>query len=210
MKLAPGTQPIRNLDDFIPLCYGMEREVDEGLKQLGMKLKIKREYKLAERVEFSCPFIGEYLFGSTATQQQQPEEGKSFLYVVLSQDMWYFGWSDTPDFENRLTGGRSDGASRYFRITRSRPKPPSVKCHLVGKCDDKDKAKIEAILIAAGYVAYLLGLHNPIRDKSPKGYSTNKCLSLSLLDSDSWVDICAFVKLFWGCEPMLGQYERAE
>lgn len=210
MKLAPGTQPFNNLDDIIPFVYGMEGELDERLKELGMELKIRRSLPPDEQKKVPYPFPGEYLFGSTVPQQA--EKGKSFLYVIMSREMWYFGWSDTPGFEKRLkVGTKTDGASMYYNLTRSEPRPPTVTCYLIGKCDDADKKIIEAKLITSGYVAYLLGLHNPVRTvPSPRGYSINKCVSLYLLDSNSWKEICAFVALFWGYEPMLAKYVTVE
>ncbi|XP_035712534.1 uncharacterized protein LOC118437544 isoform X2 [Folsomia candida] len=138
MKLAPGTQPFNNLDDIIPFVYGMEGELDERLKELGMELKIRRSLPPDEQKKVPYPFPGEYLFGSTVPQQA--EKGKSFLYVIMSREMWYFGWSDTPGFEKRLkVGTKTDGAN-----------------------------------------------------------------------SNSWKEICAFVALFWGYEPMLAKYVTVE
>ncbi|OXA50482.1 uncharacterized protein LOC110854282 [Folsomia candida] len=259
MKLAPGTQPIINLNDLIPLCYDMKGELDVRLKDLGMELKIRRHLTPEERVEVKYLFPGEYFLTSTFTTTpttttfittataaaalQKPGKGKSFLYAIMSRNMWYFGWSDTPDFKDRLTGNKSDGVNEYKRITDKRQKdreleidglrqrdrelgraeesctyPPPLKaptltCYLLAKCDDDDKEKkktktIEAKMIIAGYVAYLLGLRNPIRPNSDLGYSTNKCVSISLVDSTSWGEICDFVKLFWGVEPMLGQFKK--
>ncbi|XP_035706055.1 uncharacterized protein LOC110841660 [Folsomia candida] len=127
MKLAPGTQPIINMDDLIPLCYGMEGELDARLKELGIELKIRRHLTPEERVQVKYPFPGEYFLTSTFTTTpttttfittateaaalQKPGKGKSFLYAIMSRNMWYFGWSDTPDFKDRLRGGKNDGAS---------------------------------------------------------------------------------------------------
>ncbi|XP_035707456.1 uncharacterized protein LOC110848946 isoform X2 [Folsomia candida] len=243
MKLGSGSQPIINLDEFTPLCYGMENEIDERLKELGMELKIRRHLSKEERAEIKYPFLGEYLFGTAAAALQKPEKGKTFLYTIMSRNMWYFGLSDTPDFKGRLeVRGGTDGAREYKRITEKRQKdreieieglkqrnrelgraeelcvyPPPLKAptmtpYLIAKCEDEDKKKIktktiEAKMIIAGYVAYLLGLRNPIRPNSDVGYSTNKCVCLSLVDSTSWGEICEFVKLFWGFEPMLAKYE---
>ncbi|OXA58634.1 uncharacterized protein LOC110846426 [Folsomia candida] len=243
MKLASGSQPIINLDNLIPLCYGMESEIDARLKELGMELKIRRHLTPTERKKVKYPFQGEYLLGTVGATQQQEEKGKTFLYTIMSRDMWYFGWSNTPDFKKRLdSAGGTDGAREYKRITDKRQKdrqleieglkqrnrelgeveelciyPPPLKAptiipYLVAKCEDDDKKTIktrtiEAKMIIAGYVAYLLGLRNPIRPKSDIGYSVNKCVSISLADSTSWGEICEFVKLFWGFEPMLEKYE---
>lgn len=212
MKLAPGTQPIINLDELIPLCYGFESEIDVRLKELGMVLKIRRHLTKEERAEVCYPFNGEYLLGTAAAVQQQPEDGKAFLYAIMSRNMWYFGWSDTPDFRNRLDGKRTDGASEYVKINEKREKdrdeeierlrkkvekdrklgivteciyPPRLKaptttCYLLAKCDNGDKNRIEAKMIIAGYVAYLLGLRNIIRDKeSDVGISA--CLLVLLI-----------------------------
>ncbi|XP_021951339.1 uncharacterized protein LOC110848429 [Folsomia candida] len=244
IKLAPGSQPIINLDDLIPLCYGLEREIDARLKELGMELKIRRHLTKEERSEVKYPFCGEYLLGTAAAAHQQPEKGKTFLYTIMSRDMWYFGWSATPDFKKRLDiRGGTDGAREYKRITEKRQKereleieglqqrdrelgraeelsiyPPPLKAptltpYLVAKCEDDDKKiiktkTIEAKMIIAGYIAYLLGFRNPIRPNSDVGYSVNKCVSISLVDSNSWGEICEFVKLFWGFEPMLAKYKR--
>lgn len=32
-------------------------------------------------------------------------------------------------------------------------------------------------------------------------------MSVSLVDSNSWKEICEFVKFFWGFEPILGKFE---
>ncbi|XP_035710516.1 uncharacterized protein LOC110853544 isoform X2 [Folsomia candida] len=217
MKLAPGTQAIINLDDLIPLCYGMEGQIDARLKERGMVLKIRRHLKPEERVKVKSPFPGEYLLGTAAAELQKPEKGKTFLYAIMSRDMHYFGWSETPDFKGRLDVSRTDGASEYKKITVARAKsegvePPTLTCYLLAKCDDDDKKKIktktiEAKMIIAGYVAYLLGFYNPIVPRFSPCYSTNKCVSISLIDSSSWAEICDFVKLFWGFEPMLGRFE---
>ncbi|XP_035706704.1 uncharacterized protein LOC110848500 isoform X1 [Folsomia candida] len=214
MKLALGTTPFVNLDDIIPLCYGMEKELDTRLKELGMHLKM-RELSPAERMEVTYPFPGQYLLGTQAEKEQKPEKGKSFLYTITSRDMHYFGWSNTPDFKDRLRrGNRTDGANEYKRITEARAKldgtrAPTVTSSLLAKCDVTDNTQIEAKMIIAGYVAYLLGLRNPLRKlPSGRGYSTNKCVSLSLVDSDSWSDICQFVKLFWGVEPILAKFDK--
>ncbi|OXA56818.1 uncharacterized protein LOC110845954 [Folsomia candida] len=244
MKLASGSQPIINLDDVIPLCYGMEGEIDARLKELGMELKIRRHLTLAEKKKVKYPFPGEYVLGRAAAANQQPEKGKTFFYTIMSCDMWYFGWTNTPDFKNRLVlVGGTDGAREYKRITEKRQKdreleigglqqrdrelgraeelciyPPPLKAptmtpYLLANCEDDDKKAmktktIEAKMIIAGYVAYLLGFRNPIRPNSDVGYSTNKCVFISLVDSNSWGEICEFVKLFWGFEPMLKKYER--
>ncbi|OXA43858.1 uncharacterized protein LOC110858416 [Folsomia candida] len=238
IKLASGSQPIINLDDLIPLCYGMEGEIDARLKELGIELKVRRHLTKDEKAGVKYPFPGEYLLGTAAAAQQQPAKGNTFLYTIMSRNMWYFGWSNTPDFKHRfqLRAG-TDGAREYKRITEKRQKdreleieglrqrdrelgraedlciyPPPLKAptmtpYLVANCEDDDKKNIntktiEAKMIIAGYVAYLLGLRNPIRPNSDVGYSTNKC---SLVDSNSWGEICEFVKLFWGFEPMLGK-----
>ncbi|XP_021957466.1 uncharacterized protein LOC110853503 isoform X2 [Folsomia candida] len=243
IKLASGSQPVINLDDFIPLCYGMEGEIDARLKELGIELKIRRHLTLAERKKVKYPFPGEYLLGTEAAAQQHPEKGKTFLYTIMSRNMWYFGWSNTPDFKVRLNERGTDGATEYKRITEKRQKgreleikglkqrdrqlgrteelciyPPPLKaptmtCYLLANCEDDDEKSIktktiEAKMIIAGYIAYLLGLRNPIRPNSDVGYSVNKCVFISLVDSNSWGEICEFVKLLWEFEPMLGKYKR--
>ncbi|XP_021957673.1 uncharacterized protein LOC110853672 [Folsomia candida] len=244
MKLAPGSQPIISLDELIPLCYGMEDEIDARLKELGMELKIRRHLTPTERKKVKYLFPGEYLLGAAAAAaEQQPKKGKTFLYTIMSRNMWYFGWSNTPDFKGRLNERGSDGAREYKRITEKRQKgreleieglkqrdrqlgrteelciyPPPLKaptmtCYLLANCEDDEKntiktKTIEAKMIIAGYVAYLLGFRNPIRPNSDIGYSANKCVSIGLVDSTSWGEICEFVKLFWGFEPMLAKYER--
>ncbi|XP_021956003.1 uncharacterized protein LOC110852287 isoform X2 [Folsomia candida] len=60
IKLASGSQPIINLDDLIPLCYGMEGEIDARLKQLGIELKIRRHLTKEEREE-SCAIQGNFV-----------------------------------------------------------------------------------------------------------------------------------------------------
>ncbi|XP_035714698.1 uncharacterized protein LOC110858410 [Folsomia candida] len=213
MQLAPGTMPFTNLDDVIPLSYGMEDEIDTRLKELGMHLKILRKLKPEENVTY--PFQGEYLLGTPAAETQQPEKGTAFLYTITSRDMLYFGQSDTPDFKSRLDRSRRDGASAYKRITEAKTYPPGIKaptmtCTLLAKCDVKDKDTIEAKMIIAGYIAYLLGLRNPLRPQncSARCYSTNKCVLLSLVDSGAWSEICEFIKLFWRVEPMFGRSEK--
>ncbi|XP_035706081.1 uncharacterized protein LOC110847025 isoform X2 [Folsomia candida] len=211
MKLAPST-PFVNLDNLIPLCHGMEREIDERLKEMGMELKIRRQLTPDEKKVLEYP-LGEYLYGSGAVSEQKAEKGKAFLYVIHSRDMWYFGWSDTPGFQNRLKRDeKTDGASMYKKITEERAKlsgmrAPTITCSLLAKCDKKEATKIEAKMIISGYIAYLLGCHNPLRRlPSSQCYSTNKCVSLSLIDSDSWGEIVDFVKFFWGVEPMLAKF----
>ncbi|OXA53199.1 uncharacterized protein LOC110851340 [Folsomia candida] len=213
MKLAPGTMPFINLDAVIPFSYGMEDEIDTRLKELGMHLKILRKLKPEENVAY--PFPGQYLLGTPAADTQKPEKGTAFLYTITSREMWYFGWSDTPDFKIRLDGRRTDGASEYKRITEARTYPPGINaptltCSLLAKCADKDKETIEAKMIISGYIAYLLGLRNPLRpqNRSARCYSTNKCVLLSLIGPGAWSEICQFIKLFWRVEPMLGKFEK--
>lgn len=213
MKLAPGSMPFTNLDDLIPLCYGMEGEIDTRLKELGMHLKIRRKLDPDEKVVY--PFPGEYLLRTPAADTQQPEKGTAFLYCITSRDMWYFGWSDTPDFKKRLDGLRSDGVTEYKRITEAKAYPPGVNaptltCSLLAKCDTKDKEMIEAKMITAGYIAYLLGLRNPLRppNRSAHCYSTNKCVSLGLVGPGAWNEISQFIQLFWRIEPVFGKFEK--
>ncbi|XP_035709771.1 uncharacterized protein LOC118436243 isoform X2 [Folsomia candida] len=105
MKLAPGTQPIINLDDLIPLCYGMESEIDARLKEWGMELKIRRHLTPEERVEVKYPFQGEYFLTTTvittptrttcittataAAALQLPAKGKTFLLRLQTLPVTY-------------------------------------------------------------------------------------------------------------------------
>lgn len=196
-QLASNPGQMENLDDTIPFAHGMELLIEGGLNQLGMALKIRRTLSKEEMIARVFPYF-EYLVGVGG--ENKKIKGKAYLYAAMSHNMVYFGWREDPDLSNRLREWKTDGLGEYLR--HNPPSHVKTTCYLVGRCDDKDKERFEAHLHIAGFIAYLLGLRNPIRPNSSKCFSSNKCTNLSLLGPDSWKIIREFVMKFWGCEIM--------